>query len=264
MYAGSTASCAGPTLSSFWADLQQHLTNLTLGLRPGKSAAQLESLGRLTALTTLIIWGPVHSGPPYHDMSGEKLALKLPNLCFLCVQNLKDGELVLSAPRVEQAWFINTKSLQITLLEVHDLDCLYLKKCKQVRVAGNALKKQLKKFRSLLVTNSSEVGRLIIQDLGQMQRLERLLYAGFPAACMPASFSQNLDSIALNPVGWYHDLPRGLKQCTKLRQLSFCTNRESWDFTKPWTELVSLDSLECDAGFFQVRPGRWQQTYSKL
>ena len=245
MYPGNVASGAGNQLSSFWADLQQHLINLTLGLRPGRSDTRLEGLGSLKALGILTIASGCHyPGKPYHDMSGEKLVLKLPSLGFLCVTDLEDGELVLSTPRVEQAWFVNTKVLQITMREVDDLDCLYLKDCKQVRVAGPALKKQYPKLRSLMVSGSSEVDRLILEDVGQMQRLEQLNYEGFPAACMPASFPQSLQMISLNPYGWRHDLPGGLKQCTKLKHLTFNTNRKSWEFTKPWTECLPLDSLE--------------------
>ena len=237
---------AAPQLSSFWAKLQQHLTNQKIELRPGKRNMQLESLGSLTALKSLMIMpeGPYRPGPPRYDMSGAKLVLKLPNLCFLFVCGLSNGELVLSGPKVEHAWFCNSKSFQVSMMELHDLDCLVMKECKEIQVAGDALEKQLQKFRSLIVSGSTEVGRLLIEDLGKMQRLKILSYSGFPAACLPRSFPQSLEDINLSPSNWYRDLPKGLKQCTKLKTLDFCTNRTSLYFTKPWTELVPTESLE--------------------
>ena len=235
-----------PQLSSFWANLQQHLTNLMIELHPGKGNMQLDSLGSLTALKSLMIMpeGTYRPGPPRYDMSGGKLVLIMPNLAFLCVSCLSNGELILSDPRVEGAWFINNKSFQVSMEELNDLDCLMLDDCKEIRVAGAALEKQFPKIRSLLVTGSSEVGRLIIEDLGKMQQLERVAYSDFPALRMPASFPESLEGILLNPEDWYRDLPKGLKQCTKLKTLSFCTHRASLYFTKPWTEFAPTDSLE--------------------
>ena len=145
---------------------------------------QLESLGSLTALKSLMIMpeGPYCPGPPRYDMSGAKLMLKLPNLCFLFVCGLSNGELVLSGPKVEHAWFCNSKSFQVSMMELHDLDCLVMKDCKEIQVAGDALEKQFPKFRSLIVSKSSEVGRHLIEDLGRMQRLERVVLLRFPCS----------------------------------------------------------------------------------
>ncbi|CAL5226012.1 g8818 [Coccomyxa viridis] len=240
------AEGACPQLSSFWANLQQHLTELMIEVQPGKGNKQLESLGSLTALKLLMILpeGPYRPGPPRYDMSGAKLVLNLPNLVFLFVCSLSNGELVLSGPRVEHAWFMNNKSFKVSMMELHDLDCLIMKDCKEIQVAGDALEKQFPKFKSLIVSRSSEVGRLVLEDIGKMQRLVRVSYSDFRASRMPASFPQSLEDIHLNPSGWFRDLPAGLKQCTKLKTLDFCTNRESVYFTKPWTELVPTDSLE--------------------
>ncbi|KAL2052819.1 hypothetical protein ABVK25_007060 [Lepraria finkii] len=215
------AAGACPQLSSFWANLQQHLTELMIEVQPGKGNKQLESLGSLTALKLLMILpeGPYRPGPPRYDMSGAKLVLNLPKLEFLFVCSLSNGELILSAPRVEQVWFINNNSFQVSMIELHDLDLLMLKDCKQIQVAGDALEKQFPKFRSLIVSGSSEVGRLVIEDLGKMQQLERESYSDFPASRMPASFLQSLEDIHLDPSRWYRDLPAGLKQCTKLKTL---------------------------------------------
>ena len=215
-------------------------------LRPGKGNMQLESLASLTALKLLMIVseGPYRPGPPRYDMSGSKLVLKLPNLCFLSVAGLSNGKLVLSAPRMEHTWLINNKSFQVSMMELHDLDFLMLKDCKEIQVAGDALEKQFPKLRSLFVTESSEVGRHLIEDLDKMQRLERVAYSDFPASRMPRSFPKSLEDIDLNPSKWYCDLPKGLMQCTKLKTLSFCTNRASLYLTKPWTELVPLESLQ--------------------
>ncbi len=99
------ASGACPQLSSFWANLQQHLTNLKIEPQPGKGNTQLESLGSLTALKSLMILpeGPYRPGPPRYDMSEAKLVLEMRNLEFLFVCSLSNGELVLSGPRVEHA-----------------------------------------------------------------------------------------------------------------------------------------------------------------
>ncbi len=107
----------------FGQNLQQHL-NRVIVLQPGKGNTQLESLGSLTALKFLMILpeGPYRPGPPRHHMSGAKLVLNSPNLEFLFVCSLSNGELVLSAPRVEHAWFINNKSFQVSMMELHDLD----------------------------------------------------------------------------------------------------------------------------------------------
>ena len=45
---------------------------------------------------------------------------------------------VLSGPGVEHAWFINKKSFQVSMMELHDLDCLVMKDCKEIQVAGDA------------------------------------------------------------------------------------------------------------------------------
>ncbi|CAL5225796.1 g8572 [Coccomyxa viridis] len=84
MSQGSIVPDAGPARSSSWANLQQHLAELTLGLHPGRGNAQLGSLGMLTALKMLIIRrGRHHPENPRRDLSGEKIVLKLPNLAFL-------------------------------------------------------------------------------------------------------------------------------------------------------------------------------------
>ena len=92
--ASTIASGACLRLSSFWANLQQHLTNLKLELQPGKGNTQLESLGSLTALKSLMIMpeGPYRPGPPRYDMSEAKLVLEMPNLEFLFVCSLSNGE----------------------------------------------------------------------------------------------------------------------------------------------------------------------------
>ncbi len=79
---------------------------------------------------------------------------------------------------------------------------------------------QLPKFKSLIVSGSSEVGRLVLEDIGKMQRLVRVFYSDFRASHMPASFPQSLEDIHLNPSGWFRDLPAGLKQRTSCRRRS--------------------------------------------
>ncbi len=241
---GSIGCVASPALTSFWAELQQHLTNLTLGLCPGKGNAQLGSLGTLTALKILSInKGRHHPQNPRRDLSGEKIALKLPNLACLSVSELQDGEFVLSCPKLEVAWCFNCKSIQVTLLEDDELGFLMLQDCIQVQVAGGRPEAQFCKLKDLAVSGCTELGRPIIQDISRMQHLERLLYTGFYTACLPTSFPQSLQSISLSPLD-RHYLPRGLKDLTNLTELTIKCNGMSWDINVPLAEVLPMNSLE--------------------
>ena len=272
MSQGSIASSARYARSLSWATLQQHLTDLTLGLQSGKGTGQLGSLGMLTALQVLTITrGQHHPENPHRDLSGEKLILKLPNLIFLCLSDLEDGELVLACRRLEMAWFLNCKSFQLTMLEDDELEFLMLQDCKQVRVEGIGYENGLSGLRCLIVSGCRLSGRHIIQDVGHVEHLERLVYTDFPAACMPPSFPKSLRSITLSPLGRQCDLPRGLKELPNLTELTFGSTNVSLEssvkakLTKPLAELLPMNSLErvdigsyrsvCEANDKQSRRG---------
>ena len=228
--------------SSFWADLQQHLTYLRLWLRPGNAKAQLETIGTLTSLRELII---NHRTYPhfYADLSGEKLALKLPNLVIFHVGSPENGELLLSCPKLAEAWLCCTHNLHVKV-EHAVLQKVVLINCKQIQFAVRSPETQFHNLKSLYVSTSSESGKHIIQDISHMQTLQTLTYGGFPAACMPTRFPQTLQSLSLNPNDWCGDLPRGLKELTTLKTLAFFTEHTAWDFTLPWEEYLPIDSLE--------------------
>ncbi len=245
MSQGSIVPGAGPARSSSWANLQQHLADLTLGLHPGRGNAQLGSLGMLTALKMLIISrGRHHPENPHRDLSGEKIVLKLPNLAFLCVSDLQNGELVLACRRLEMAWFLNCKCFKLTMLKDDDLEFLMLQDCKHVRVEGITFENNLLSLRSLIVSGCRLSGRHILQDVDHMTHLERLVYTDFPAACMPQSFPKSLQSITLFPLDRDYDVPRGLKALTNLTELTFGSGRMSWDPDVPLAELLPMDSLQ--------------------
>ena len=233
---------AGPALSCSWTRLQRNLTDLTLGLHSGKGNAQLGSLGILSALKILVISRGQHNqGNQHRDLSGEKIVLKLPKLAFLCVCDLQDGELVLSCPSLEMAWFLNCKSFQGTLLENDRLEFLMLQDCKHIRMEWLFPEDNLYSLKSLIVSGCSVSGRHMMWDVGHMDHLERLYYTDFPAACIPPSFPKSLQSITLVPLDWQCDLPKGLKELTNLTELTFGSDHMSRDFTKPLAELLPMD-----------------------
>ena len=98
--------------------MQQHLTDLTLGLCPGKGNSRLGSLGMLTALKILNInKGRHHPQNPRRDLSGETIVLKLPSLACFSVSDLQDGEFILSCPKLEVAWCTNCNSFLVFMLK---------------------------------------------------------------------------------------------------------------------------------------------------
>ena len=119
-----------------------------------------------------------------------------------------------------------------------------LKDCIQVQAIGSRPQIRFEKLTDLAVSGCIELGKPMIQDVGQMQHLERLLYTDFYTACLPTSFPQSLQSISLSPLDRHCDLPRGLKDLINLTELTFGSNSMSWDFTKPLAELLPMDSLE--------------------
>ena len=250
---GSSAY-AGPQLSTFWENLRQHLTELTLAVYHHQSRApHLESLGMLTALQKLKFDGrppPLGAGDgasvgqsPYCTLPGKKLALNLPHLTSLRLSGLKAGAIVLSCPELTDISLVDTQLLRLKI-EDAALESLVLTQCKPVQFALTSPETQLEKLRSLSVRKCSESGRHLIQDISHMSSLQTLRYGEFPAACMPSSFPQGLQDVSLNPLDWCLNLPEGLQELCELREFVFDTSRRPWEFTVPLARLLPVQTLE--------------------
>ncbi len=250
---GSSAY-ARPQLSTFWEDLKQHLTELTLAVYHHEGKAQhLQSLGMLTALQKLKFDGrtpPSGAGgsavvgkPPHCSLPGKKLALSLPHLTSLRLSGLKAGAIVLSCPKLAEISLVDTQLLRLKI-EDAALESLVLYQCEPVQFALKSPETQLQKLRSLSVRHCSEAGRHLIQDISQMSSLQTLCYGNFAAACMPSSFPQGLQDVSLSPDDWCLNLPEGLEELHELREFRFNTPRRPWEFTVPLASLLPVHSLE--------------------
>ena len=258
---GSTTTLgSGPKLSSFWGHLKHHLTELTLEVDPQKGGAQqLETVGMLTSLQTFKFgcspkpeWAVRPAYPNYKSLSGKKLYLKLPNLVTLKVVILKHCELVVSSPKLAEVRLQYTTAVHRTL-EVGMLERLHFLWCQESQFAP----KDLHSLKSLTIMNSSEVGRLLLEELDHMRHLQWLGFHDFSADYMPETFPKSLRRLELWCTDWCHGLPDGLKALTLLRSLFFHTYCTSWSVPQPLAELLPLDSLES----LSVVPGQSKRTY---
>ena len=191
-----TISGVAPGLSSFaiGADLSVHLTKLTLGMPLGNTKAQLEAIGKLKALQDLrVSWarGCATCSALRGNVFEERIAWHLPQLLALSAFDLRNGELVLSCPKLSEARFQDCNSVHVKL-EDAVLGDLVLKSCTGFQLAVSSPKDQFRRLTGLTVSGCSELGRHIIEDVGQMGCLESLIYRNFPAARMPRSFPQSL------------------------------------------------------------------------
>ena len=237
-------ACSGaPSLKTFtfWSDLKQHLTELTLGLHAQRGTENLQSLGLLPSLRRLSMYRPVADPSWRRYLSGEKLLLKLPHLVYLKVWDVKDGELVVSCPKLAEVWFSHTFQLRIKV-EDADLRDLMLLHCDHL--AFRSPETQLQQLKALSAAQCSALDRHIIQDVGHMPRLQHLHCTPFPAACMPREFPNTLRNATLFPLDWCHDLPEGLKKLPELSHFCFETNNKSWNMMRPWTEFLPTGSLK--------------------
>lgn len=201
----------------------------------------LQSLGMLTALQNLELYGPYS----LHGPSGAAYTLKLPHLASLYCASFS-GELVLSCPELLRARFSFT-SLRRIMVEDAALEDLVLKDCNNVHVA--LAQDQLLKLKVLIVQECSEVGRHLIEEVSEMRNLRTLAYEPFPTACMPTSFPLSLREVFLFPCGWCRNLPEGLKGLQELRVFRFDTDtrfrcQSQWNITGSLSELLPLDSLD--------------------
>ena len=248
---GNVAPGAGPDLMSFSANLQQHLTQLTLEMYLGKGeAAPVGALGMLTALERLTVdfavpdIGHLYDVPQaHHSLSEGKLVLKLPHLVYLHLTFLAQGELVLSCPQLAEARIECTIALHIHV-EDAALTSLVLLECKEVQCSVRSPEDQLLSLVELCVCGCDEVGRHLIQDVGLMRHLQRLDYQRFPAECMPQSFPDTLRAIQLFPHDWEFDLPSGLKHLHELEFFQFDTTCDDWEFETSLDVLLPLESIQ--------------------
>ena len=226
MASGSIATF-GKELSSFSTNLRQHLTELSL-LRlhgeKGKAQQHLEALGMLTALQKLGVgWYT-----PHYDLAGQKFVLKLPHLVSLEMSGIEQRVIVLSCSRLADVFFESTMSVQIEV-EGASVDTLTLNWCKDLRPVLHSHEAQLQKLEYLRVVDCSEIGKRLIDDVGQMRQLWYLEYIDLPATCMPASFPKGLQHLEVLPLTWAYDFPSGIKGLHGLRHLSFYPLYGSWE-----------------------------------
>lgn len=245
----STPPGASPALSSFWPNLQQHLTDLELLLYPGKGEAQhLGALGLLTALERLEVdrrlpW-LLEGRCQHRNMAGEKVTLKLPNLHRLMLGYLEQGELVLSCPKLTQAWFTDFNRMRI-VVEGAPSTWMVLADCKELQFERkfNSSIVELENLKRLSVIGCKEVGRFLIKDVGQMKDLHNLAYREIPAACMPRSFPLSIRDLELCSIDWCLDLPEGLKELHNLTSMFFDSKHQSWEITRPLADLLPLAGI---------------------
>ena len=97
----------------------------------------------------------------------------LPQLANIYVSHLKNGELVLSCLKLAEAEIRNTHLLRIKVQDaaLHKLELIH---CKDVQFAWASAASQLQKLTSLCVYYCKEIGRHIIEDIGQMPQLQQL------------------------------------------------------------------------------------------
>ena len=259
MASGNVGTNAGPVLSSFSANLRQHLTELTLKLGSARHRKEdhLGLLGDLGVLNMLTALQKLEAGdldlciwvrPLCHDLLEQKVALKLPNLVSLRMSALGHGILVLSCPKLAKLQFIAMRSLRIEVKEAA-LDDVMLKRCNHFAMVFSSPKDQLQELLSLHVSQSSETGRPLIEDLSHMRRLRTLVYTAFPTECMPTSFPLGLESLTLCPLDWYGDIPEGVDKMGYVFE-----DYPEWYFTELKDELLSLESLKTlHLGEFQYR-----------
>ena len=240
----STSTSAGPELSSLWANLELHLTDLIISINDMSRAQHLDTINTLRALHKLWVFWADPKYFPQRVVPHEKFALKLPHLVNLRMFVLVQGELILSCPQLAIAYIAHAQSLHIKVEEVA-LERLDLVDCKSFQMEMQYPEPQLERLRNLHVADCSEVGRHLIEDVGLMRQLRRLYYGPLPAAYMPSSFPKSLKDLELIPVDWCCDIPGGLKELPKLTQFCFSTNLcKSWRTTRPLAELLPMDTLD--------------------
>ena len=238
---------SGPEAASFWVDVRQRLTKLTITTSDGTDDARdLVSISLLTALQELVI---CDSRKPYfsqgswrnlhRDLSGETVALKLPNLVSLRLYGLAEGTFVLSCPKLAEAHLVNTNALCMKV-QSSASGSLMLADCSALQVEVDPCEDQLQNLKKVYVTKCTEVGRHLLKDMHHMKHLEQLEFGDFPAACMPESFPQSLRELYLYPTDWQQVLPGGLKELFALEVFCFKPACMTWTITRPLAEFFPI------------------------
>ena len=235
---------AGRKAASFWVDVRQHLTKLTIATSHGRNDAHdLEMISTLTALQELVICDsrkPYYSqGQSLRHLSQETIALSLPGLVSLRLSDLEEGTFVLLCPKLAEAHLVNTKALRIKI-ECSALGSLMLADCSSLQVEVDSCEDQLWNLKNVYVTKCTEVGRHLLEDMHHMKHLESLEFGDFPAVCMPESFPQSLQELYLYPCNWQQDLPGGLKELCALEVFCFKPVCMTWTITRPLAEYLPI------------------------
>ncbi len=231
MASGDKPLRANPELLSFSANLRQHLTELTMWMDNSKGIPRrLGALGKLTKLQSLVVTcdeEDIESGL-FHDLSGQRLVFKLPELTSLHLEGLWHGEVVLSCPRLAKARFQNLHTMCIEL-EDAVLTSLSLSTSQSIELAIGLPKKLLQHLTYLSIECWNVLGRHIMDDVAHMTRLEYLYYWDFLASDMPKRFPGSLYYINLRPfewpMAWCVNLPETLRKLPRLRHLFVCNQR---------------------------------------
>ena len=230
-----------PELSSFWADLRQHLTELSLEVQEAhldiSKVPDLGVLGTLTALKNLKVDCAC-------DLSGMELALKLPHLASLKLRSLKNGRLVLLCPKLTKAIIEGTSKLHIAMEDSALVD-LELSECSKVSVGLCSPDEQLQGLKSLSVLDSTEIGKRLIDDVGPMRNLQTLQYGKLPEACIPRSLPQSMQNLRLSVIDPSSNLPRGWGPDLKVTSFWSDQGGKAWDTNsaKPLAELLAMHSM---------------------
>ena len=245
MASRSIAPGAIPALSTFAINLKQHLTKLTCWLFTEEMQGEhLQAVGLLTALQELRVGRALRYRATddtypetYHDLDGETLDWKLPQLNYLHMHQIMAGEVVLTCPKLTRARFDHTYSLSITVEEAA-LEDLALTDCEEIQITWKSLESQLQHLLSLRVSNSFQLGRFLIQDVSHMVHLQVLHHGRLPEARMPACFPQSPRHVELSPVEWIgNEKPEGLRG---LPELETCILAE-----KDYWQIAA--SMHCEA-----------------
>ena len=161
---------------------------------------------------------------PYPN--GERLALTLPHLEFLELSALQRRDVFLTCPKLAEARFILADSLRIKIEDAALASAVFAS-CGRVELVDSTTEDHFLGIKSLEVGSSGKLCRHLIEDIGQMRHLEKLIYRDFSAASMPRSFPTSLQHIQLEPSGGFGgSFPEGLKELPDLK--TFRSSSNEW------------------------------------
>ena len=237
---------SGSYWATYEANLIHHLTKLRLIVDIGPNKEQdLETLSIFTALRTLKITSHYKLATcrhPCHDLSEQRVALRLPNLVELELSYLQDGELILSCPKLADIHVEETKSLDIT---IESSALVWLSLTNSDDLSFNAPADQLQELQDLSVRGCWEVWpNELLEDVCHMRSLQHLEYLDISTECIPSSFPQSLQTVAFRSYDWKQDLPTGLHDLPSLKTFRFDSECKTWEITRPLADLLPVLNLE--------------------